>query len=139
MSLVIMPPPQSGGFTLEVGRCIENIVDISPIWIYRIVSALSILFFRYIDIVSISATAISTHFYFTRRLCPVCLSVRLYVRSSVANAYPSGTAWRDWHSSVIVLSAVSGRSADGPITPLPDKLLAAGAYRVDHSSRTDLL
>jgi len=42
-------------------------------------------------------------------------------------------ALADWPSSV---AAVSGRSAAGPV--MPDILMAAGAYRVGHSSRTDL-
>ena len=41
-------------------------------------------------------------------------------------------------SSAIALAAVSGRSAAGPARPVPDILVAVGAYRVVHSGRTDL-
>jgi len=47
--------------------------------------------------------------------------------------------WPHWHSSVIVLAAVSGRSAAGPVRPLPDILVKAGAYRVGHSGCIELL
>ena len=58
---------------------------------------------------------------FTRRWChSVCLFVcRL-------NAYLSGTGL----NGRAVLAAVSGRSAARPVSPVPDVLMAVGAYRV---------
>jgi len=47
--------------------------------------------------------------------------------------------WPDWPRSTIVLAAVSGQRAAGPVVPLPETLMAAGAYRVGHSGSTDLL
>jgi len=38
-----------------------------------------------------------------------------------------------------MLAAVSGRSAAGPVRPVTDILMAAGADGVDHSGRSDLL
>jgi len=37
-----------------------------------------------------------------------------------------------------VLAAASGSIAAGPVRPVADILMAAGAYRVGHSGRTDL-
>ena len=45
-------------YELEVGRYIENIVDTSPISTYRYryhIGTLDIVFFRYIDIVSVTS------------------------------------------------------------------------------------
>jgi len=65
----------------------------------------------------------------------VCLSVPSFVccqRVLVGH-------WPDWPSSTMVLAAVSGRSAAGPVRPVFDILVAAGAYLIGHSGRTHLL
>ena len=51
----------------------------------------------------------------------------MFTRSSVANAYRSGTG----------LPGVSGRSASGPAKPVTNILIAAGTYRVGLSGHTD--
>jgi len=46
--------------------------------------------------------------------------------------------WPDWPSSAVVLAAVSGRSAAGPVRPVPNIMMAAGAYHIGYSGCTDL-
>ena len=41
--------------------------------------------------------------------------------------------WSDWSSSAIVLAAVSGRSAAGPVKSVLQILMAAAAYRIGYS------
>ena len=57
---------------------------------------------------------------------PYILSVSSFARSFVCHV-------EHWPISAIVLAAVSGRSAAGPVI-----LMVAGAYRVDRSDRNDL-
>jgi len=68
-----------------------------------------------------------------------CLSFRSSFRSFICRQRVLVGQWPDWPSSAIVLAAVIGRSADGPIRQVPNILMAAGAYRFGNSFRTDLL
>ena len=47
-------------------------------------------------------------------------------------------ALADWPSNAVMLAAVSGRSAAGPVRPVSDLLMAAAAYRIGNSGYTHL-
>jgi len=72
---------------------------------------------------------------FTWWRCPsLCLFVCLFVRRQCVLI----GHWFDWPSNAILLAAVSGRNAAaGPVRPVADILMAAGAYRVGHSLHSD--
>jgi len=65
--MMALPAMALACYELEVGRYIENIVDTSPISTYRYryyIGTLDIVFFRYIDIVSVTSEILVFFQYF---------------------------------------------------------------------------
>jgi len=69
----------------------------------------------------------------------MAMSFCSFVRSSVCRLKRVLVGhWPDWPRSAIVLAGVRGLSAAGSVRPVPDILLATGAYNVGRSDHADL-